>query len=319
MTTHTLTHSFQQLGLFLITCMTLVSCTTPEQTLVPTPTPIALEFSFEEPTYTVAQGNIERFIEETVRVVPVESELVGFGRSGIVQTINVESGQEVSTGDVLAELQQDEEQQALTDAQDVLASAQNDLQTAIDLNNRLIESRQSELEVAREALNELLPGGAKDVLIAAQKDYDAKVREARNTAEDKETEVTNATRAIATASQELIDTQAKYSEAYWNWDWVVTYGTDPIEPFLCVGGRCQPNLLDDEGKRTYERALFDATNSLTDAEQAVATAIKNERRTKEDAAVANETATEALSAARKVLENLLAGKDTAEVLCVCAI
>jgi len=67
------------------------------------------------------------------------------------------------------------------------------------------------------------------------------------------------------------------------------------------------------GKRTYERDLFDAKNALADAEQSVASSIRAETRAKEEAVIANENALSELETARKLLENLRAGKDTTEI------
>jgi multidrug resistance efflux pump len=293
--------------------ISLSACTTNTPTLPPTPTPIAPDLSYDEPTFTVEQGTIERFIEETVRAVPVESSQIGFGRSGIVQSIAVQPGQEVKTGDLLAELQQTEEQQALIDAQTTLADAQLSLQTAEEINNRLIESRREELDVAREALNELLPGGEKDVIVAAQKEYDTKVREARIAGEDNQDDIDGAQQAIGVATQDLIDTQYAYSKAYWHWDWVLRYGTDPVEPYIFVNGKWERNYLDAEGKRNYERAYFDAQVSLANAEKAVSASLRSSQRTSEDATTTNEEAAKAVTNARKVLDDLLNGKDSAEL------
>lgn len=309
--------SMQKKSIVLLSILSIAllmnACTTNTPTLPPTPTPIAPDLNYNEPTFTVTQGTIERFIEETVRAVPVESSQIGFGRSGIVQSIAVQAGQEVKTGDLIAELQQTEEQQALIDAQSVLADAQLSLQTAEEINNRLIESRREELDVAREALNELLPGGEKDVIVAAQKEYDTKVREARIASEDNQDDIDGAQQAIGVATQDLIDTQYAYSKAYWHWDWVLRYGTDPVEPYIFVDGKWVRNYLDAEGKRNYERAYFDAQVSLANAEKNVSSSLRSSQRTSEEATTANEEAAKAVTDARKVLDDLLNGKDSTEL------
>jgi multidrug resistance efflux pump len=299
-----------------LTCFCAIimsACTTDTPTLPPTPTAIAPDVSYNEPTFTVEQGTIERFIEETVRAVPVESSQIGFGRSGIVQSIAVQPGQTVVAGDLIAELQQTEEQQALIDAQTALADAQLTLQTAEEINNRLIDSRREELTIAREALDELLPGGDKDVIAAAQKEYDTKVREARIASEDNQDEVDGAKQAISVATQDLIDTQYAYSKAYWHWDWVIRYGTDPVEPYIFVNGRWERNYLDEEGKRQYERAYFNAQVNLANAEKTVANSLRSSQRTSEDATTANQDAADAVRKARKALDDLLSGNDSSEL------
>lgn len=301
--------------LILLLGLLVTSCTsaTPESTNQPTPTPLPADPTLDEPTFTVQRGLVERIVEETVRVVPVNAQTYGFGRDGIVSTINVTVGQRVEVDDVLAEMKQDEANETLIKASDDLDAAKVSLANARALNDRLIQTKRKAVDSAREALLDLLPGGDKDALAAAEKDLATKSRQARIAKEDAAVTVEDAEYAISTATQSLIDTQFAYSKAYWHWDWVKRYGTDPIEPVIYVDGKPVRNYLDAEGKRAYEKAFIGATDSLRTAERAVTTALRTVERTKESTSTEVSEAEQAAAKAQQARDLLLAGQDNDDI------
>lgn len=301
--------------IMLVLSLLVASCTsaTPESTNQPTPTPLPADPTLDEPTFTVQRGLVERVVEETVRVVPVNSQTYGFGRDGVVSTINVTAGQRVEVDDVLAEMKQDEANETLIEASDTLDAAKVSYANALALNERLIQTKRKAVDTAREALLDLLPGGDKDALAAAEKDLATKSRQARIAKEDATISVEDAEHAISTATQSLIDTQFAYSKAYWHWDWVKRYGTDPVEPVIFVDGKPQRNYLDAEGKRAYEKAFISATDSLRTAERAVTAALRTVERTKESTSTDVSQAEEAATKAQQARDLLLAGKDNDDI------
>src|SRR5436853_3279247 len=74
----------------------------------PTPTPLPPDASLERPTYTVMRGEVSRVLEINGRITPVDLVRLSFARDGRVETVNVNRGDKVHAGDVLAELQQDD-------------------------------------------------------------------------------------------------------------------------------------------------------------------------------------------------------------------
>ncbi len=293
----------------------ITSCTTTQQqtTDTATPTPLPADPTLEEPTFTVQRGQVERVVEETVRVVPVNSQTYGFGRDGLVSTVNVTVGQRISVGDVMAEMKQDEANETLLKASDDLDAAKVSYNNAVTINTKLIETKRRAVENARKALAELLPGGDKDALAAAEKDLEAKTRALRVLKEDSTVTIEDTEYAIKTATQSLIDAQFAYSKAYWHWDWVKRYGTDPIEPVIYVDGKPERNYLDAEGKRTYEKAFIGATDSLRAAERAVTAALRAVERTKEDKSAEIKKAEEDFLAAQKARDLLIAGQDNDDI------
>jgi multidrug efflux pump subunit AcrA (membrane-fusion protein) len=289
------------------------ACSSGASAIQATPTPLPEDPGLTELTYTVAQGVIERVIEETARVVPVQSNTFSFGRDGVVSKIHVAIGDTITSGQLLAELKQDDVKNELRKASDDLDAANLAYTTAVKLNTKLIDAKRKAVANARDALNLLLPGGDKDVVQAAQKNLDDKQRAVRTTDEDTATAADDAVYGITTATNSLIDTQYDYSKAYWNLDWVHRYGTDPANPYIFVNGTYIPNLLDAEGKHSYEKAFASATDSLRSAEKAVQTAQRAAQRAKEDRQLKIDDATTAFEKARKERDKLLAGSDNADL------
>jgi multidrug resistance efflux pump len=300
---------FFVIGLFVIT-----SCASPMSSVTPTPTAIPSDPALEEPTFTVALGTVERVVNDTVSATPVDSSKLGFGREGTVSEILVATGDVVKTGDVLALLQQTEADEALRKATDDLDAAKTDFASAKESNDKLIVLRRRAVTTARKQLEDLLPGGTKDLLEASQKDLDTKIRVARTTQEDSVISVEDAEYAITTATNSLIDMQFAYSKAFWHMDWVKRYGTDPLEPFIWFNMKQVPNYLDDEGKRTYEKALIAATDALRSAERAVTATQRALIRAKETRDVDISTANDAVDTARELRDALLAGEDNPDIL-----
>jgi len=110
----------------LVVAWVITACGTPQADIQATPTPIPEDPDFATLTYRVAQGTVERVVEETARVVPVESVTLGFGREGIVASVDVTSGDTVKQGQVLATLQQAEANEELRKASDTLDAAKAD-------------------------------------------------------------------------------------------------------------------------------------------------------------------------------------------------
>ena len=75
-----------------------------------------------------------------------------------------------------------------------------------------------------------------------------------------------------------------------------------------------PNYLDDEGKRTYDKALTAATDALRSAERAVSAAQRAFTRAKETRVTDVETANDAVETARELRDALLAGEENPDIL-----
>src|SRR5512132_1610640 len=96
----------------------------------PTPTPLPPDPALERPTYTVQRDAIDQVLTVNGRVTPVDLTRLSFKRDGRVNTVGFARGDTVKKGDLLAELQQEEQLDELREAKDGLVQAQRDLENA---------------------------------------------------------------------------------------------------------------------------------------------------------------------------------------------
>lgn len=89
----------------------------------PTVTPIPTAPAAARPTYMVQRGTVQEILEFTGRWLPRDQVQLSFEISGTVRSVNVQRGDTVSAGELIASFD-------TTDLEDQLASAELDLQTA---------------------------------------------------------------------------------------------------------------------------------------------------------------------------------------------
>jgi multidrug efflux pump subunit AcrA (membrane-fusion protein) len=298
-------------GLPLLLASLLAACGAPAtaQQEPPTPTPLPPDPALERPTYIVQRGTIEEPLELNGRVTPVDLVRLAFHRSGRVETVNVKRGDLVKAGDVLAELQQDEQIEALRQAEDALVQAQRDLESARTRQAREIEQREIALANAQEDLRRLLPGGEDDPIRAAQEKLEDAIQQAKETSTSASEAKTNAEYALELKARALEDAQKAYSKAYWENDWVERYGTHPTErvPDPNNPERMLPRELTEQEKQEFKDALIKAERALHDAEREVALGQREVEKAREQEIVQNDEANEAVQQAQRELDRLLAG------------
>ncbi len=290
----------------------LAACSTTQAAQEPpTPTPLPPDPALERPTYIVARGTLERVLIVTGRATPVDLARLSFRRDGRVNTVGVQRGDVVKAGDVLAELQQDEALEELRRAEVDVVQARRDLESARQAQAKRIKERELDVERARQELARLLPGGEADVFSEAQQQLDTALRDLRNARDDASWAKTTAEEALRDSAEALNDSQKAYSTAWWNWDWVQKYGTDPENPTIIdPNGVRVPNRLTDKQKEEYRNKLTQAERALRDAERTVEQAQRARDRAVEDEIVKTGEAEKKAAEAQRALDNLLQGRDT---------
>ncbi|MFP4438033.1 MAG: biotin/lipoyl-binding protein [Chloroflexaceae bacterium] len=306
---------------------------------LPTPTPLPPAPALERPTYTVERGTVERVLEINARVTPVDLVRLSFRTEGRVEAVNVERGDQVQAGDIIAQLQQDEALEELRQAENRLVQARRDLENAqqrrrldIERQRRNLVQAQRSLEQARidsaaqvdeaeitlqraqEDLAALQPGGANDPLREARETVEDAQRELKTTRDNASEAKTQAENALIEATQAVEIAQDNYSDAYWDWDWVQRYGTDPnneIEDPV-TGESYHPELSDTE-KEEFRRAFEQATRDLEAAERAIELAEREVELQREAEVYEIQEAEQNLQEAEREL-NLLAEGEGSEAL-----
>lgn len=299
-----------------------------------TPTPLPPAPALERPTYTVQRGAVERVLELTGRVTPVDLVRLSFKTEGRVAQVNVQRGDVVQAGDVLAELQQDEALDELRQAENRLVQARRDLENARQRQVLEIERLQRNLTRAQQALEQaridnaqqvtdaeialqraqedwasLQPGGANDPLREARQAVEDARRELKTTRETASEAKTLAEHALITATEAVQQAQTNYSDAFWDLDWVEKYGTDPnvVVEDPVTGEEYHPEVTDEE-RKAFREALVQAERALAKAQRDLELARRDVELKREAEVVEIQQAEEQLREAERRLGLLEAGE-----------
>jgi len=300
----------------LVTLLTACGTAPTAEQEPPTPTPLPPDPALERPTYTVERGTIDRVLTINGRVTPVDLTQLAFKRDGRVTTIAAKRGDTVQQGDLIAELQQDDELDELREAEDGLVQSQRDLENAKKEQAKDIQQKELDLEQAKEDLALVLPGGENDPIRQAQKDLVAAQREAKATGDSGSEAKTAAELALTKAAEALKDAQDARDEAFWKNDWAQHYGTDPDHPYDIdpTTGKKIPNKLSDDQKQAFADALIAAERVVRDAELGVPNAQRELDKAREAEIVNNSDAQDKIKDAQRKLDSLLAGKGNKDLI-----
>lgn len=326
---------YKRLILFLLLPAVAGCAGGPATAQAPTPTPLPPAPALERPTYTVQRGEVERALELTGRVTPVDLERLSFRTSGRVAEVKVRRGDTVQAGDLLAEIIHEEALETLRQAEVRLAQAERDLATAqanaerqvaraeLDLSTaqrNLQEERarladdlraaEIALQRAEEDLAALLAGeGPRNLVAEAERKLEQAERDAKTKKDAASEAKTRAEHALIAAAETIEARQRAYSDAFWDQDWVSKYGTHPREKIVDpASGAERHRPLSDEEKRAFERALADAERELRAAERALELAKRDVDLAREAEVVAVRQADEQVALARQELELLREGR-----------
>ena len=180
----------------------------------------------EAQTATVERGSISQSVSTTGVAVAQSTADLAFEQAGTVSTVNVVVGQEVKQGDVLAEIESDDLESALTTAKVNLDSAQAKLDdllagaTASELASadQSLMQAQSALNQAESALEYLLDGATASELRQAEQ-------------------------AVAAAESQLTRAQEARAKLYTDSEDAIAAGEDAVtqaEDALANAGRARP-------------------------------------------------------------------------------
>jgi len=135
-------------ALLIVVSLLVVGCGTKPQNQ-PTPTPIPTSVVPEKPTYVVQKGNVEKEVQFTARVSPLQEEDLFFKVGGYVSVVYVEKGDWVESGTILAELEVEDLLNQLALVELDLESAQEAYSAAVEAHQRQVFDAQLNLEVVQ--------------------------------------------------------------------------------------------------------------------------------------------------------------------------
>jgi multidrug efflux pump subunit AcrA (membrane-fusion protein) len=281
-----------------------------------TPTPLPPDPALERPTYTVKRGPIDRVLTVNGRVTPVDLTRLSFKRDGRVEKVNFKRGDAVKQGDLVAELQQDEEIDALREAEDTLAQAQRDVENAQKEQDKKIKQAELGVTQAKEDLALVTPGGENDPIRQAQKELADAQREAKQTGDSGSEAKTTAEYNLTKSAEALQDAQKARDKAYWDNDWAQRHGTNPDQPYNVdpTTGKRTPNKLTDAEKQKYADDLVAADRAMRDAERGVDAAQRALDKAREDEIVGNSQADDKVREAQRKLDSLISGKGNKDLI-----
>jgi HlyD family secretion protein len=170
---------FTRLAALMILAPLLVGCATGSAAQAD-PTPIPTPIVPEKPTYTVQSGTVSNVLELRGRVSPVQQQDLFFRTNGAVNTVNIQRGDVVKAGDVLAYLGERETlESALADAELEVLRAEKELNTLIeeaDLKTAeahlaMLEAEQELVKAEKNRVNKDYRRGSESSILAAKAEY----------------------------------------------------------------------------------------------------------------------------------------------------
>ncbi len=198
---------------------------------IATSTPIPTAPVAARPTYVVQRGNVEDIFEFTGRWQPRDQLALSFTINGTVRQVNVQRGDAVSTGDVLADYQIDSLEDQLANAQISLESAMNNLESSATGGLQSVENAQISLANARLSLESTRNNSPWTSVASARANLDAarlsltqaeqSYREALSHPELPASTVDNAYQSVINAQQQVASAEYNYfssAQNFANWE-----------------------------------------------------------------------------------------------------
>jgi len=214
---------------FIVVSVLLAACSgtgSPEQQAAPTETPIPTAPAVAPPTYLVQRGDVQEILEFPGRWQPRDQMQLSFEISGTVRRVNVQRGDTITAGQLLADYQITELEDQLASAQLNLESAQANLESGAEGSVQTVSDAEIALANARLSLEstkadspwtalESARLGVENAEISldnAQRNYDDAISRPENPAST----VDSAYQQLQNAKNSLANAQVQYDQAAQN-------------------------------------------------------------------------------------------------------
>lgn len=181
----------------------------------PTPTAVPTSIVPDKPTYVVQRGKITKQLDFTGRVSPVEETALYFKTGGYVKRVLVERGDQVQTGDLLAELEIDDLLKQMAQAEVALDTAQLRLDEAEKALERQIAQAELDLTAAQARLTQAQNANADaisqaEISLAVAQEQLARLRA---TQPNYKTDVLTARISLTQTQEALAQAEIEYQKA----------------------------------------------------------------------------------------------------------
>lgn len=266
--------SFSNSFLFLIiaSLLFITGCSgsgDPEQQTAPTATPIPTAPAVAPPTYLVQRGDVQEILEFSGRWQPRDQLPLAFEIAGTVRRVNVQRGDTVTAGQLLADYQ-------ITGLEDQLATAQLQLESALaslesGTEGTVQSVTEAEIALANARLNldstragspwtslesaRISVENAQIALVNAQRNYDDAISHPENPASS----VDSAYHQLQSAKNSLESAQVQYDSAAQNFNTyqyqIAQAENSVIERELALARAHQGGTTSDESVRSAQLSI----------------------------------------------------------------
>jgi len=189
---------------------------------------------------TVERGNIARTLTTSGTATARESAELNFGSSGVVETVEVELGDQVDEGDVLATLDNRDAQNGLIIAQNNLLEAELRLSQLLEAPSEAVLSEAE--KTISSAMSQLALAKLNYENALEPPDYSG-IASADATVTQRQSEVVSAKRDVITANRDVTTANREVQTAYA--DLRVVQGS------LCSLNQIQPEILIDDAESPW--------------------------------------------------------------------
>lgn len=235
-----------------------------------------------------------------------------FQVQGIVDQVNVQEGDVITKGTVLATLdlrsfdQQVQQAEASLRNARAQASSLEEPPRAADL-----AAARAQIQSAQAALDQVQSGPKEEDIRTAQAGVDVAQVNLQGTRDRLSFAKTQAQLQVDQATQTLTQAQARYAQAKSNWDFVQDTGKDPIQPNSVnpQTGKKVGNKLSDGARENYYTQFVQSEAALRQAEQGVEQAVKAAEAAHQSEITGIQTAEQQVIQSQQSLQKLLLPPD----------
>lgn len=292
----------------------LAACGAPtaEQGVTATVTPNVPTITPEPTTEAEPEFAFVRGVSGIGEIKAAQSAELIFAVIGTVETVEVEEGDIIKEGDLLATLDMRPFDQQIRQAEAALTNAQAQ-SAGLYEGPRAAEvtAAQSQIQSAQARLNQIYAGPKAEDITTAETNVAQAQTQLQSTRDQLSLSKTQAEAQVTQATEALKISQASYAQAKSNWEFVQDTGQNPQQPVLGVdpeGNEIESDVVDAQ-RESYYAQFVQAEAALRQAEQNVQNAVVTAEEARKAEIIGIEAAEQNVAQAQTSLDKLLLPPD----------